>query len=389
MKRLMQNPSMHEVIHALRMINNVPEGNISLHAPVFQGNEKKYLMDVIDSTFVSSVGEYVTRFEQMLCAKTGVQHTVACVNATAALEMALRVVGVCSGDLVLTQALSFVATANAISHCGATPVFCDVSPDDCGLSPQSLEHWLQSNCVRGKNGPEERKSGRRVSACVPVHTFGLPCRIVEIVDICTSWGIPVVEDAAEALGSTCGGRACGTFGVMGVLSFNGNKICTTGGGGAILTARRDLADHARHLTTTAKIPHPWRFRHDEIAWNFRMPNLNAALGCAQLERLDEFIEQKRARLEAYSDLFKDSGWQILRERDTCRSNYWLAALLVRNEKERDEFLNASNAAGIQTRPLWDPLPWLPMYSSCPRTELSVSEYLAARIVNLPNGFIPE
>ncbi len=386
MKQQSVKMSADEFVRALRQINNMPEGNLPLHAPVLEGNERKYLMDVIDSTFVSYVGEYVGRFERMLCEKTGAGYAVACVNGTAALEIALRVGGVRPGDLVLTQALSFVATANAISHCGAEPVFCDVSAESCGLSPQSLEDWLRRNGSRGKDGPRERESGRRISACVPMHTFGLPCHISEIADICASWGIPVVEDAAEALGSTCHGKACGTFGLMGILSFNGNKICTTGGGGAILTDSSRLAEHARHLTTTAKLPHPWRFRHDEAGWNLRMPNLNAALGCAQLERLDEFVAQKRARVEAYAELFAGTAWRMLTERPFCRSNYWLAALLVENEAERDELLAVSNAAGVQTRPLWDLLHTLPMYCACPRGDLSVSEEFAARIVNLPNGF---
>lgn len=375
-----------DLIRALRSINGVPEGPLPLHAPVFGGSERAYVADAIDSTFVSSVGAYVARFEDMLRKATGARRAAACVNGTAALEMALRLVGVAAGDLVITQALSFVATANAIVHCGATPVFCDVDPDDAGLSPQSLRSWLEENCAAGPDGLRMRSDGRRIAACAPMHAFGMPCRIGEILDICAEWRIPVVEDAAEALGSTCDGRSCGTFGRLGILSFNGNKICTTGGGGAILTDDEGLADRAKHLTTTAKLPHPWRFRHDEAAWNFRMPNLNAALGCGQLERLEEFVARKRGRMEAYVAMCRGTSWRMLVERPGCRSNCWLPALLVNNAEERDAVLEATNAAGVQTRPVWDPLPSLPMYRDCPRTDLPVTADLAARIVNLPNGF---
>lgn len=376
---------MASLIEAIRAINDAPEGPLPLHAPVFAGNEKKYVLDTIDSTYVSSVGKYVTRFEELLREKTGSRFAIACVNGTAALEMALRLAGVGQNDLVVTQAISFVATANAIAHCMASPVFCDVDADCLGLSPESLEEWLKASCHMQNGQTVERSSGKRVAACVPMHAFGLPARIERIMEICAAWNIPVVEDAAEALGSICNGRACGTFGLMGTLSFNGNKVCTTGGGGAILTNDGELAKKAHHLTTTAKQPHSWRFYHDEVAWNYRLPNINAALGCAQLEQLDEFTAQKRKRARAYMDLFSGSSWRVLEERPGCLSNYWLPVLVLDNAEQKEMMLEAFNKAGIQLRPLWEPLPTLPMYKYCLHSPLPVSIDMASRVVNLPNG----
>lgn len=379
---------LHTVLAAIRHICQVPEGPLPLHAPIFKGQEKAYVCDAIDSTFVSSVGTYVDRFEAMLCHCTGAKHAVVCVNGTAALQMALHVAGVQRGDLVLTQALSFTATANAIAHCGAEPVFLDVDADTLGLSPLAVERFLQAQCQRNSDGfCYHTASNKRVSACVPMHTFGLPLHIQTLIKVCADWGISVVEDAAEALGSSSQGQHCGTFGKLGVLSFNGNKIVTTGGGGAILTNDATLAKKAKHLTTTAKIPHRWCFEHDEIAWNFRMPNLNAALGCGQLEMLPAFLAVKRQRAQEYAAYFAQTPWAILTERENTRSNYWLCALLLSTKEERDIFLQATNDAGIMTRPIWNPLHTLGHFSSCLRDDLHVTLCMADRVVNIPSGVI--
>lgn len=376
--------SFSSVIETIRRICNSRD-RMSLHAPVFTGNERAYVLDAIDSTYVSSVGEYVSRFERMLREITGARHAVACVNGTAALQVALHLAGVEKGDLVLTQALSFVATANAVAHCGAEPVFLDVDSDTLGLSPVALRDFLQTQCESKAQGCMHKSTGRRIAACVPMHTFGLPCRIQELAELCVQWGIPLVEDSAEALGSYASGKHCGTFGLLGTLSFNGNKIVTTGGGGAILTDDAELGKKAKHLTTTAKQPHAWAFMHDSVAWNYRMPNLNAALGCAQLERLDEFVRIKRARVQAYTDMCLEAGWSIVPELPGSHSNYWLCAVLLADRAERDAFLEASNAAGVMTRPVWEPLHTLPMYTQCLHGDLGTTLSIADRLVNLPSG----
>lgn len=374
----------HLIERVSRLQRLAPEG-LPLHAPVFRGREKQYLLDVVDSTFVSSVGDYVNRFERLLERKTGAGHAVACINGTAALEMALRLAGLRRGDLAVTQSLSFVGTANAIVHAGGRPVFVDVEQRTLGLSPEALRDFLNSQCEPGEGGCRHKPSGRRIGACVPMHTFGLPLQIKDITDICHQWRIPVVEDAAEALGSSVAGRACGTWGLLGILSFNGNKIVTAGGGGAILTNDETLAARARHLTTTAKKIHQWEFRHDETAWNFRLPNLNAALGCAQLEQLEEFLAIKRWRAQQYAGVFSDGGWQFIRENEGSAANYWLCAALTNSRRERDIFLEESNQAGLGTRPAWTPLHTLPMYAGDPVGEMSQTLDLAGRLVNLPSG----
>ncbi len=374
-----------EILGEIRRINAAPEGFLPLHAPVFSGNERAYVMDAIDSTFVSSVGEYVNRIEDMLREITGAAHVTACVNGTAALQVALHLAGTKPGDLVVTQDLSFVATANSIRHCGAEPVFLDVDMNDLGLSPEALRVFLEENCEKRSGGCFYKADGRRVSACVPMHTFGLPCRIEELAALCEEWGLPLIEDAAEALGSYKNGKHCGTFGHFGTLSFNGNKTVTTGGGGAILSGDPEAGKMAKHLTTTAKIPHAWEFRHDFAAWNFRMPNLNAALGCAQLERLEGFLAAKRKLAAAYAGLFAGGPWEFVREPAGCRSNYWLCAVLLRNRAERDEFLKASNETGVMTRPVWEPLHTLEPYRSSPRGNLANTMAIADRLVNLPSS----
>lgn len=361
------------------------EAALPLHAPVFSGNERDYVLSTIDSTFVSSVGAYVDRFEQMLCGITGAGSVVATSNGTSALFVALMLAGVGSGDLVLTQSLTFVATANAICHTGAMPVFLDIERSTLGLCPETLDAFLAAECEHGPNGCVHRRTGRRVVACVPMHTFGLPCRIDRIVELCDAWGIVTIEDAAEALGSTRNGRHCGTFGRLGVLSFNGNKICTTGGGGAILTNDDTLGRKAKHLTTTAKILHPWRFEHDMIAYNFRMPNLNAALGCAQLEQLDRFIAIKRALAERYRQACLAEEIEFVTEPAGTRSNFWLNAIVASSPAEREACLETTNRNGVMTRAVWEPMHRLPMFRDATTDSLTVTNRLVDLLFNIPSG----
>ncbi len=345
---------------------------IPLHAPTFSQKDKDYVMDAIDSTFVSSVGEYVNRFEQDLAAFTGAARAVATVNGTCALQVALRLVGVESTDEVITQPLTFAATANAIAHLGAAPVFVDVDKDSMGLSPDALEIWLKENAVfkaKAKNSQPQsvfnKTTGRRIAAIVPMHTFGHPCRIERIVAIAKAWSIPVVEDAAEAIGSWSKQTHCGLFGDLGILSFNGNKTITCGGGGAILTQDDTLADRAKHLTTTAKVPHPWEFDHDEIGYNYRLPNLNAALACAQLERLPDILKQKHEIARAYQAFLASRNWgQFMAEPHGTQSNYWLCTIALADRAARDALLDATNTAGVMTRPAWKLMPDLAMYAAC-------------------------
>jgi aminotransferase in exopolysaccharide biosynthesis len=379
---------MSRATNTLEIIRHVYGGTgpIPLHAPIFDGNESIYVQDAINSTFVSSVGAYVDQFERLLCDITGAAHVVATTNGTTALQMALILAGVSVGDLVITQSLSFVATANAITHANALPAFVDVAEDTLGMSPKALLAFLQDECRQTiASGTVHTTTGRRVAACVPMHSFGLPCEIAEIVAICSDWKIPVVEDAAEALGSRSGDRHCGTFGRLGTLSFNGNKICTTGGGGAIVTNHRKLAERAKHLTTTAKVPHRWRFEHDAVGYNFRLPNLNAALGCAQLEQLDKFIAFKRELARRYRAAFSAVGVPFIGEPAGTYSNYWICAVLMQDQDERDECLKLTNDNGVLTRPAWEPLHTLPMYSAAPHGPLEVTLAMAARLVNIPSG----
>jgi aminotransferase in exopolysaccharide biosynthesis len=377
------------------------EDFIPLHAPTFTQRDKDYVMDAIDSTFVSSVGEYVNRFEQDLAAFTGAARAVATVNGTCALQTALKLVGVESTDEVITQPLTFVATANAIAHLGAAPVFVDVDKDTMGLSPDALETWLKENTevkakveVKTKNSQPQpqpqpvfnKHTGRRIAAILPMHTFGHPCRIQEIVAIAKAWSIPVVEDAAEAIGSWSKQIHCGLFGDLGILSFNGNKTITCGGGGAILTRDNTLADRAKHLTTTAKVPHPWEFDHDEIGYNYRLPNLNAALACAQLERLPHILKQKREIARAYQAFFASRNWgQFMVEPNDTQSNYWLCTIALADRAARDALLEATNTAGVMTRPAWNLMPDLAMYAACISGPLDNARWLQDRIVNLPSS----
>ena len=359
---------------------------IPLHEPKFIGREKEYLSATIDSTFVSSVGKFVDRFEEMLRDYSGAGHAVATVNGTSALHAALLVAGVAAEDEVITQPLTFVATANAISYCRAHPVFLDVDRDTLGLSPAALRDFLEEHTEQSGNVRRNKTTGRRISACVPMHTFGHPCRIEEITELCREHNLFLIEDAAESLGSTRKGKQTGTFGALGVYSFNGNKTITCGGGGAIVTDSKALAAHAKHLTTTAKKPHPYLYEHDEIGFNYRMPNLNAALACAQLENLDRFLADKRELAKLYRNFFStQSAIDFITEPEDTRANYWLNAILLKDRTTRDLFLTKSNEAGIQTRPAWTLLNRLEIYSHCQTDELANAAWLAERIVNIPSS----
>jgi perosamine synthetase len=358
---------------------------IPLHEPKFIGNEKVYVLDCIDSTYVSSIGKYVDRFEQMMAEYTGAKYAVATVNGTAALHIALKLVGVNQGDEVITQPLSFVATCNAISYCGAKPVFVDVDRDTLGMSPDSLRAFLHSNAAKTAAGCINTSTGRKIAAVVPMHTFGLPCRIDKISEICEEFGIPLVEDAAESLGSYYQGKHTGTFGKLAAFSFNGNKTITTGGGGMIITDDAALAKRAKHITTTAKQPHPYEFIHDEIGYNYRLPNINAALGCAQIESLPRLLESKRAIAAEYAAFFADSNINFIKELDQGNSNYWLNALALNDKQARDEFLKEMNDAGVMSRPIWRLMNELTMFSDCQAADLSNAKWLEKRIVNIPSS----
>jgi aminotransferase in exopolysaccharide biosynthesis len=360
---------------------------IPLHEPRFIGNEKKYVNAAIDSTFVSSVGEYVNTFEEKLAERSKTKKAVAVVNGTNALQVALRLIGVKQGDEVLTQALTFVATANAIRYLNAHPVFLDVDMDTMGLSPDAVENFLNEFAEIKEDGCYNTKTGNKISACLPMHTFGFPVHLDELMDICNNWHIPVVEDAAESLGSTYKEKPTGSVGELGVYSFNGNKIVTAGGGGVIVTNNEELGDLGKHLTTTAKKPHPYEYYHDQLGYNFRMPNLNAALICAQLEQLDSFIEKKRGLARKYTSYFNDLGIKFRTENEHTKANYWLMCVELDNRKNRDEFLKVTNEKGIMTRPIWQLMYKLPMYEHCFRDDQKNAEFLEDRIVNIPSSVI--
>lgn len=374
-----------EIIEFIRDVFGQSEGAIPLHAPCFIGNEKKYLEECIDTTFVSSVGEFVNKFEKNVAAYTGAKRAVVCVNGTNALHIALILVGVKPNDEVITQPLSFVATSNAISYCGAFPIFVDVDIDTMGLSPSKMEEWLNKNAILKNGECVNKNTGRRIKACVPMHTFGHPVRLDELIVLCNKWHIELVEDAAESIGSYYKGKHTGTFGKIGALSFNGNKTITTGGGGMLLFNDEELADYCKHLTTQAKIPHRWEFRHDHIGYNYRMPNINAALGCAQMETLPLFLEKKRQLAEIYQGYFSKKGISFFVEPEHCRSNYWLNAILLDNEKERDDFLEYSNSNGVMTRPIWRLMNKLPMFEKEQCGDLSNCLYFEKRVVNIPSS----
>jgi len=432
----------NEVIEFIKSL--YPDKNpVPLHEPVFFGNEKKYLNDCIDSTFVSYVGKYVTQFEEMTAKYTGSKYAVAVVNGTAALQIALQVAGVKPGAEVITQPLTFVATANAISHCGAKPVFVDVDRDTMGMSPEKLEDWLSKNTIFHNSNiptfhyssltkdenfniterPVNKNTGNTITAIVPMHTFGFPCRIDEIIEVANKYNLPVIEDSAESLGSfylsreirstfhqdlsremantknnttkkdiISRGKHTGTFGLTGVLSYNGNKTITTGGGGMIITDEEEFAKKAKHITTTAKLPHKWEYIHDEVGYNYRMANVTAAIGVAQMENLDEIIKNKRETAEHYKKFFStirqfdNSTINFISEPENSQSNFWLNCVQLSNREIRDKFLEETNSNGVMTRPIWRLMNKLDMYKDCQKGNIDNSEWLEDRIVNIPSGY---
>jgi len=360
---------------------------IPLHEPKFFGNEKKYLNECIDSTFVSSVGKYVDIFEKKIAEYTGAKYAVATSNGTSALHIALLLANVEEGDEVITQPLTFIATCNAIRYCGGQPIFVDVDKDTMGLSPSSLISFLKNNTTIKNQQCINNSTGKVIKACVPMHTFGHPCKIDEIKEICDEYNIFLIEDAAESVGSKYKDKHTGTFGDIGTLSFNGNKIITAGGGGCIITNNKTLARKAKHLSTTAKVPHKWEFNHDMIGYNYRMPNINAALLVAQLENLDKFITNKRKIASSYEKFFKKIEYTFFKEPVHSRSNYWLNTLIFKNRQQRDEFLEETNNNGVMTRPIWQLMNKLEMFKDCKCTDLENAKYLEERSVCIPSSSI--
>lgn len=359
---------------------------VPLSVPKFIGNEKKYLNECIDTTFVSSVGAFVDRFEKDMAAYTGAKRAVVCVSGTNALHMAMMLAGVERDDEVLTQALTFIATCNAIAYIGAHPVFLDVDKSTMGLSPDAVKEWLIKNADIRNGQCYDKNTNRRVKACVPMHTFGHPVRIEELAAICAEWHIELVEDAAESIGSKYKGIHTGLFGKVGALSFNGNKTITTGGGGMLLFMDEELGTLAKHLTTQAKVPHRWEFKHDHIGYNYRMPNINAALGCAQLEHLDEFIADKRETAKAYAEFFKNvDGIEFFTEPENSFSNYWLNVVILPDHDKQLEFLQETNDNGVMTRPIWELMNRLPMFEHCQHDDLKNTIWFADRVVNIPSS----
>lgn len=376
-----------EIITFIKKLYN--KDFIALHEPVFIGNEKKYVNECIDTTFVSSVGKFVNKIEEKLCKITGSKYAIATVNGTSALHIALKLAGVKENTEVITQPLTFVATCNAISYLGAKPVFVDVDLDTLGISPESLEYFLKNFTEKKEEKTFNKITKKQITAIVPMHTFGHPCKIDEIIEIANEYNIPVVEDSAESLGSFYKRKHTGTFGKLGILSFNGNKIVTAGGGGAIITNDEKLAKKAKHLTTTAKVPHKWEYYHDKIGYNYRMPNINAALLIAQLENLGLFLKQKRKLAKIYKEFFDKLGIEFFIEPKNTYSNYWLNAILLKNKKERDQFLKFTNENKVQTRPIWRLMYKLPIYKDCFKIATSNAEYIEERLVNIPSGVISE
>ncbi|MGM5630010.1 LegC family aminotransferase [Apibacter raozihei] len=358
---------------------------IPLHQPVFFGNEKKYIIDCVDSTFVSSVGKYVDLFETKIKEYTGSNEAVACVNGTSALHLALIVAGVEKNDEVLTQALTFVAGVNAIKYVNADPVFIDIDKDTLGMSPLKLEDWLSKNTLFKNKVCYNKNSGKRIKACIPMHTFGHPVKIDDIYDICKFYNIELIEDAAESIGSFYKGKHTGTFAEIGVISFNGNKTITTGGGGILLLKNSALSKYAKHMSTQAKVYHQWNFEHDSIGYNYRLPSINAALGCAQMENLDKIVSYQRQLANKYKDFCKQNNINFVIEPNNSKSNYWLNAFILNNIKEKDDFLKFTNSAGIMTRSIWKPINQLDIYKNCQSGELINTLWAYERIVNVPSS----
>lgn len=380
------SPISNAIIEYVRSLYR--EDVIPLHRPVFEANERDYIIQCIDSNFVSSVGSRVIEFEEKVAEFCGTSHSVATVNGTAALHVALMVCGVERDTEVLTQALTFVATANAISYVGANPVFIDVDTDTMGMSPTSLKCWLESNTTVERGQRVNTKTRARISACVPMHTFGLPLRIEQLAIVCREYGIPLIEDTAESLGSFIGGRHTGTFGDVATFSFNGNKIITTGGGGMIVTNNPELAQRAKHITTTAKQPHPYEFFHDEIGYNYRLPNLNAALGVAQMEVLPETLKIKSEIAAGYLELSENNVATYVEGIADTQPNHWLNAICLKSREQRDEVLKSTNEQGVMTRPIWRLMNELPMYQRCQNDGLEKSMWLVDRVINVPSS-VPE
>jgi len=360
---------------------------ISLHEPKFIGNEKKYLNECIDSTYVSSVGKFVDEFEEKIASYTGAKYAIATSNGTSALHISLLLADIDQNSEVITQPITFVATCNAISYCGAQPVFVDVDRDTMGLSPSALKSFLENNTTVKNQQCINNKTGKVIKVCVPMHTFGHSCRIDEIKEICNKYHIFLIEDAAESVGSIYKGKHTGTFGQIGVMSFNGNKIITAGSGGCIVTNDEALSKKAKHLTTTAKVPHKWDFNHDMVGYNYRMPNLNAALLVAQLENLDNFISSKRKLANVYEAFFNSTNYVFVKEPVDSKSNYWLNSILLKNKQQRDEFLNDTNSNGVMTRPIWTLMNKLPMFEHAQCGDLTNSEWLEDRVVNIPSSVL--
>lgn len=382
-------PEFESILAFIRDQFAEPKAFIPLHAPYFGGNEKKYVADTIESTFVSSVGAYVTRFEEMMSEITGARYAIATVNGTTALHLSLIVAGVKPGNEVITQAFTFVATANAISHSGAKPVFVDVDKDTAGMSPAALQQFLEIHADVVNDVCLNKATGNVIAACIPMHSFGLPCRIDEIAAICKAWKITLIEDTAESLGSYYKGKHTGNFGSLSAFSFNGNKTVTCGGGGAIITNDEALAKKAKHLSTTAKLPHAWKFEHDAIAYNYRLPNLNAALACAQLEQLPEFLENKKELAEAYKQFFSEiKGISYFDSIENAKANYWLNAIVFDEPEQKELFLDYSNSNQVMTRPAWALMTELPMYAGCIHDGLQNACWIADRLVNIPSSVRP-
>jgi len=383
----MNENSVNQNLAVINFIKSIYNKNkfIPLHEPRFLGNEKKYLNECIDSTFVSSVGKFVDEFENRIANYTGSKYAIATCNGTSALHTSLLLANVNKNDEVITQPLTFVATCNAISYCGAKVIFIDVDKDTMGLSPTELKFFLENNTKVKNKQCINNKTGKVIKACVPMHSYGHPCRIDEIKKICDDYYIFLIEDAAESIGSTYKGKHTGTFGQLGAISFNGNKIITGGGGGCIITNDKVLAEKAKYLTTTAKVPHKWDFNHDMVGYNYRMPNLNAALLVAQLENLNNFINNKRELANYYETFFSNTDYFFFKEPSNSKSNYWLNVILLKNRKQRDEFLDFTNKNGVMTRPTWRLMNELEMFKDCEGVDLKNAKYLEERVVNIPSS----
>ncbi len=374
-----------QITSFIKKYYNAAEGFIPLHEPRFVGNDKKYVLDAIDSTYVSSVGKYVDRFEEMIRDYTGAKYAIATVNGSAALHMSLILAGVKRDELVITQPLSFIATCNCISYIGAEPLFIDVDMHTMGLSAEKLEVFLKEKTEIKNGSSYHKETGKRIAACVPMHTFGHPVELDKMVELCNQYHIQLVEDAAESIGSKYKNKHTGTFGLLGAFSFNGNKTITCGGGGVIITNDEKLGKLAKHLTTQAKVPHKWDFVHDYVGYNYRLPNLNAALACAQMEKLDEFISNKRILAHQYKKLFEGSEIKFMSEPENSFSNYWLNSILLKNREERNAFLTFSNDKKVMTRPAWTLMNKLEMFKNCICENIDNAVDIENRLVNLPSS----